>query len=148
MNIPGALDAKKFSDPTFKADPDPKKSKEGGVVANMALQAYLLSEKFAEGAQIFLFACHSGTDPELVQNIADVFQVEVNSFTEEVFVCPATDKIKNTIDRNFTGIGGCASKAPGFAHLKPSSTRKPKAWSKFVKDMVDNRKRGTIPAEF
>ena len=131
LNTGTALD-KRILDPAAIS-----KNSGSALTANLALMAYLLSDRFAPNAELFLYLCHSGSDWELLQRIADAFQIKVHGFSEEIWVCPSTDMHRRTIDRNFTNLSGCNGKLKGYGHLHPNVNRPPTAWSKEIKETIE-----------
>ena len=79
-----------------------------------------LRKKFAAGAEIYLFSCLSGAQPELVQAIADTFQVPTRGSTRAVWYGPTKT---SPIDRNRTAHGSkthpppANTFKPGFKHM-------------------------------
>jgi len=59
----------------------------------MGTIARKLQDRFTSNAQIVLFLCNSGSDPELLQAVADAFHVIVRGFSQQVWVCPEWDKV-------------------------------------------------------
>jgi hypothetical protein len=110
------------------ADTDPIPIGGGQEQNTMGIEARNLQDRFTKDAQIILYLCHSGTDPELLQAIADAFHVVVRGFSQQVWVCPDWDKLPGPpkIDRGFTSIDRCKIKQRGFAHLVPDRSAKPK----------------------
>jgi hypothetical protein len=72
-------------------------------------------ERFTEDAIIFLFCCHSGTNPAFLQRVADTLRAQVFGFSAAMAYCPrftpADHKTKTsaTIDRKHIGINSCAT---------------------------------------
>jgi hypothetical protein len=55
----------------------------GGI--NLSLDQ--IRAKFSEEAVIWLYLCHGASDPKLIQQIANTFQVTVKGFTKELVYC-------------------------------------------------------------
>ena len=75
-------------------------------------------------AEIWLYACHSGVDGALVQEIADTFQVTVIGFTDEIAYCPTFTENPPTIDRKRIGIKNCSNPAVDFRKLSTGLVKK------------------------
>lgn len=110
------------------ANTDPIPLGNGREQESMGAIARKLQDRFTADAQIVLFLCNSGSDPELLQVVADTFHVVVRGFGQQVWVCPEWDKVPGPpkIDRGFTSSDRCKSKKRGFAHLEPDRSAKPK----------------------
>ena len=54
----------------------------------MGTVARRLQDRFVKDAEIVLYLCNSGSDPELLQVIANTFHVVARGFTEQIWVCP------------------------------------------------------------
>jgi hypothetical protein len=48
-------------------------------------EARLLRDRFASGARLYVYSCNSGVDLELLDVIADAFQIEVAGLRSEIF---------------------------------------------------------------
>jgi hypothetical protein len=68
-------------------------------------------------AVIFLYACHSAVDPELLQRIADTFGVQVRGFRSVIAYCPTFKDNPPSLDRSRIGIGSCAGAVSDFTKL-------------------------------
>jgi len=111
------------------ANTEPIPLGDGREQESMGTIARKLQDRFTSNAQIVLFLCNSGSDPELLQAVADAFHVIVRGFSQQVWVCPEWDKVPGLprINRGFTSIGDkCKDKQRGFAHLNPDRSAKPK----------------------
>jgi hypothetical protein len=78
-----------------------------------------IRDKFASGATIVLYACHSGLLTTFIQDIAKFFQTKVVGFTTEIAFCPPpqTNPAKFIRTGMQLGIGSCASKVSDFRTL-------------------------------
>jgi hypothetical protein len=86
-------------------------------------------------AKIVFYMCNSGTDLELMQEIANAFQVQVDGFSHNVHECldwelNSAGRVQN-INRTLTSNGlkdngECTDPKPGFKHLTPDRFRVPK----------------------
>ncbi len=77
-------------------------------------------------AEIFVYACHSGSGVGLLllQEMATTFQATVRGFRDSIFYCPAFNQA-SVVDRTITGVGSCANARSGFRHLGPQQTAVP-----------------------
>lgn len=121
LNVSTALDLK-----ITNTEPIPLGN--GREQDSMGTVARQLQDRFQEDAQIVLFLCNSGSDPELLQAIANTFHVTVKGFSHQVWVCAEWDKVPGPpkIDRGFTSSNKCKTKQRGFAHLIPDRSAVPK----------------------
>lgn len=77
-----------------------------------------------KSAEIWLYACHSGVDGALVQDIASTFQVTVIGFRDAIAYCPKFTDAPPSIDRKRIGIKDCASPVTDFRNLSTGNTVK------------------------
>lgn len=82
-----------------------------------------LRDRFSKDGRIVFYLCNSGATGELLQEIADVFQVEARGFSSEVWCLPKVTG--NMIDRRYTSRDG-RSRIMGYQSLTPDITKKPK----------------------
>ncbi len=85
-----------------------------------------VSARFSEGAKVFFYSCKSATDPMLLQEFADKFQVTAVGFKDNICYCPIyTD---TSINRKKVGIGrGCQQNGKNFMAIdKEGKLYKPK----------------------
>jgi len=89
-----------------------------------------LRNRFAKGAKITLFSCHSGTDFEFLQQIADTFGVCTYGFSKEILYCypKYRDNKVQSDTRGEVAIGACPGQKglEGLKKLKPDRSRCPK----------------------
>lgn len=74
--------------------------------------------------EIWLYACHSGVDGTLVQEIADTFQVSVIGFRDAIAYCPSFTESPLSIDRKHIGIKTCSNSTTDFRTLSAGTVRK------------------------
>jgi hypothetical protein len=74
-------------------------------------------DRFMTGAQIIIFACHSGTDATLLQDLADTFGVTTIGFTSPIAYCPTFSASPPSIDRRMDiALGSCSSQHASNFH--------------------------------
>jgi hypothetical protein len=89
--------------------------------------AHRLRNRFTTGAEIFFYLCNSGVDMELLQEIANAFQVTVKGFREQIWFCPKPGKvlgepaIVRAIPASTTLGGSCSGAQRGYKHLDRSA---------------------------
>jgi hypothetical protein len=130
LDVPTALDLRILDPSVFE--------NRGTKTANAAMMAYALSDRFVGNAHLYLYLCHSGTDGELIQSIADAFQVTTHGFTDSIWVCPDTPPkgFGGPIKRGFTSVTECRTKFPGFSHLQPTINRSPRPRTKYIQELL------------
>lgn len=71
-----------------------------------------VKDKFMPGALIIFFACHTGSDPTLLQGVASTFGVRVIGFTSAIAYCPIYNlNPPPSIDRAMDiALGSCAAR--------------------------------------
>jgi hypothetical protein len=74
-----------------------------------------------KSAEIWLYACHSGVDGALVQDIASTFQVTVIGFTDAIAYCPTFTESPPSINRRRLGVKDCRSPVTDFHNLSTSN---------------------------
>ena len=47
--------------------------------------------KFTKDAELWLYVCHGGVDPMLLQNISNTFQIKVKAFSKVIVFCAPSD---------------------------------------------------------
>ena len=77
-----------------------------------------------KSAEIWLYACHSGVDSALVQNIASTFQVTVIGFTDAIAYCPMFTEMPPSINRKQIAIKDCSSPVTDFRTLSTGIVKK------------------------
>jgi hypothetical protein len=77
-----------------------------------------------KSAEIWLYACHSGADGALVQEIASTFQVTVIGFKDAIAYCPTFTETPPSIDRKRIAIKDCASPVTDFRSLSTGTIKK------------------------
>jgi hypothetical protein len=77
-----------------------------------------------KSAEIWLYACHSGVDGTLVQDIASTFQATVIGFKDAIAYCPKFTETPPSIDRKRIGIKDCTSSVTDFRKLPTGNTLK------------------------
>jgi hypothetical protein len=86
------IGTKRIADPYARIWGD--EGENSGSKVTVGTRSFSLDEvraKFAPGAEIWLYICHGGADPMLLQNVANTFRVAVKSFTKIIVYCaPAT----------------------------------------------------------
>jgi hypothetical protein len=109
------------------ADTDPIPLESNKVQDSFGTMARKLQNRFTDNAEMWLFLCNSGTDEELLQDIANAFHVTARGFSHQVWVCAEWLLVAGSnIDRGFTSLDRCETKRRGFAHLRPDRSRRPK----------------------
>lgn len=124
-----ALDLR-ISDIEYRPTGDPLKLEE-----SVGMMARKLRNRFQKGAEIVVYTCNGGADPELLQEIANAFQVVASGFKGRVWFCPKwsvppyagpTSPVKLIITRSLTSLdSNCSDAKPGFKHLDPHLIRTP-----------------------
>lgn len=109
-------------------DTEPIPLGNGREQESLGTVARKLQDRFTDKAEIVLFLCNSGNDPELLQAVADTFHVVVKGFGHQVWVCPEWDKVPGPprINRGFASMDKCKTKQRGFSHLVPDRPATPK----------------------
>jgi hypothetical protein len=90
-----------------------------GVTGPREVQRKYARQRFGSGAAIFVYACDVGADHNLLQAMADFFQVTVYGFNAMVGFFPLTDsqtKPTKITDRSQTGAW---DNTPGGDHKEP-----------------------------
>jgi hypothetical protein len=62
----------------------------GSVTVTVGGRTFSLDDvraKFSKDATLFLYICHGGVDPTLLQNISNTFQVTVKAFSQVIVYC-------------------------------------------------------------
>jgi hypothetical protein len=83
------IGAKRIADPYAKNWGD-NGEKSGSVTIPVGAKTFSLNEvraKFTQNAELWLFVCHGGVDPMLLQNVSNTFQVKVKSFSQIIVYC-------------------------------------------------------------
>lgn len=101
---------------------------------SLGLIARKLRDRFKpNGAEIVFLMCNTGNggiNRNLLQDVANAFQVVSKGFSQEILFCVQWDLRKGSrIERGFTSLpslGGCDKKMLGLSHLKPDTEAKPK----------------------
>jgi hypothetical protein len=104
-----------------------------GTVARCLQDRFTRAKWEGKDAEIVLYLCNSGSDPELLQVIANTFHVVARGFSHEIWCCVEWNlgPGPRRIDRGFTSDGltsdsdKCKNKRRGFAQLKPDRIAKP-----------------------
>ena len=69
-----------------------------------------LKDRFTPGALIIVFACHAGSDPRLLQDLASTLGVHVIGFTPAIAYCPTYTVSPPKINRQMDiAFGSCSS---------------------------------------
>jgi hypothetical protein len=80
--------------------------------------------RFRKGAKVFFYSCKSATDPQLLQEFADKFQVIAVGFKKNIAFCPKFTS--NSIDRRRVGLGDCTNASSSLTAIdKHGVERKP-----------------------
>jgi hypothetical protein len=80
--------------------------------------------RFRKGAKVFFYSCKSATDPQLLQEFADKFQVIAVGFQKNIAFCPKFTS--NSIDRRRVGLGDCTNASSSLTAIdKHGVKRKP-----------------------
>jgi len=85
----GVIGAKRIADPYAKTWGDSGEDS-GSVKIQVGGTSFSLDDvraKFTSTAEIWLYICHGGTDPMLLQNISNTFQATVKGFTKIIVYC-------------------------------------------------------------
>jgi hypothetical protein len=70
-----------------------------------------LTDRFATENMVIFFACHTGSDPSLLQDFANTLNVRVIGFTPAVAYCPTYTLSPPAIDRKMDiAFGSCSSR--------------------------------------
>lgn len=77
-----------------------------------------------KSAEIWLYACHSGADGALVQEIASTFQVTVIGFADAIAYCPTFTETPPSINRKRVAIKDCTSPVTDFRSLSTGTIKK------------------------
>jgi len=77
-----------------------------------------------KSAEIWLYACHSGVDGALVQEIASTFQVTVIGFTDAIAYCPMFTETPPSINRKRIAIKDCTNPVADFRSLSTGIVKK------------------------
>ncbi|HET8546815.1 MAG TPA: hypothetical protein VFL57_02370 [Bryobacteraceae bacterium] len=111
------------------ADTEPISKGGGKFEESLGAIARRLRNRFAKNAEIVFYLCNSGSDWELLQEVANAFQVVAKGFQKKIWFCPEWPKVPGPpkIDRSFTSLDKCATKKKGIGHLNPDISRQPKA---------------------
>lgn len=83
------IGAKRIADPYAKTWGDNGENS-GSVKITVGTRSFSLDDvraKFTSDAELWLYICHGGADPMLLQNIANTFQVRVKAFSKIVVYC-------------------------------------------------------------
>lgn len=87
----------------------------------------------APEAELFLYSCRSGAGKELRDKLANVLQIAVHGFKEQIAFCPVfQEKPPRVVDRKWIAVGSCAATMEGkkrtsdFHTLKPDRSSNPK----------------------
>lgn len=106
----------------------------GTVTVTIGNKTFSLDDvraKFAADAELWLFICHGGADPMLLQNIANTFQVKVKSFSKVIVYCapanfPASRQHRVNMLTGATPKDACATAELDFHKLKSDSGATPR----------------------
>ena len=82
--------------------------------------------RFAKNAKIVFYACNSGTDLLLLQNVANTFNVPALGFSKELVYCPSFKTRPPKIDRRWIDVGSCTSPKRKLSLLNPDRQTKTK----------------------
>jgi hypothetical protein len=103
---------------------------------SLGMIARKLRNRFQKGAEIVFYTCNSGVDLELLQAIANAFQVVASGFREKIWVCPlelmrspyagpTSPPLIPTWTSSLTSLDpSCGEPKPGFKHLDPYRIRR------------------------
>lgn len=87
--------------------------------------------KFASDAELWLFICHAGADPNLLKNISNTFQVRVRSFSGIIVFCardsfPASRRHRVNVNTGGTLKQSCDSAFSDFHELSSDRSATPR----------------------
>jgi len=119
LNVPSALSLQMLQKMTPSTWFQVGQSKKKYTVAD-------IRARFSKDAKVFFYSCKSATDPQLLQEFANTFQVTAVGFKDNICFCPKYSA--NRIDRKHVGIGSkCSEKGANFTAVdKRGVERKPK----------------------
>lgn len=129
------IGGKRIADPYAKTWGDDGENS-GSVKITVGRRSFSLDEvraKFTSDAELWLFICHGGADPQLLQNISNAFQVKVKSFSKIIVYCapsnfPASRQHRVNVLTGSKPSDSCPGAVSDFHQLssdRGASPRKP-----------------------
>lgn len=129
------IGGKRIADPYAKVWGDNGENS-GTVKITVGSRTFSLDDvraKFAPDAELWLFICHGGADPMLLQNISNTLQVKVKAFSKIIVYCapnnfPASRQHRVNMLTGATPKDSCPSAVSDFHQLssdRGATPRKP-----------------------
>lgn len=129
------IGGKRIADPYAKTWGDDGENS-GSVRITVGRRTFSLDDvraKFTSDAELWLFICHGGSDPQLLQNISNAFQVKVKAFSKIIVYCapsnfPASRKHRVNVQTGAKPSDSCPGAVSDFHQLssdRGASPRKP-----------------------
>jgi hypothetical protein len=127
------IGAKRIADPYAKQWGDDGENS-GSVKITVGSRTFSLDDvraKFTADAELWLFICHGGADPMLLQNISNALQVKVKAFSKIIVYCapdnfPASRQHRVNMMTGATPKDSCPSAVSDFHQLSSDRGATPK----------------------